>query len=83
MKYLHNSDIKLHGNLKSSNCVINSRWVLKITDFGLNTFRSGQGTLTILEPEPANSEHLHLNTMLNENKKALSPIYHKNIFDRK
>ena len=77
MIYLHYSDIKSHGNLKSSNCVVNSRWVLKITDFGLNTFRSGQGTLTTLEPEPANSEHLHLSTISDENNKALNPFCHK------
>ena len=71
MIYLHDSDIKSHGSLKSSNCVVNSRWVLKITDFGLNTFRSGQGTLTSLEPEPANSENLHLNTMSDENFKKV------------
>ncbi|XP_070538684.1 retinal guanylyl cyclase 2-like isoform X1 [Ptychodera flava] len=35
MRYLHNSPIKHHGRLKSRNCVIDSRWVLKITDYGL------------------------------------------------
>ncbi|XP_031556269.1 atrial natriuretic peptide receptor 2-like isoform X2 [Actinia tenebrosa] len=40
MAYLHSSDIRSHGNLKSSNCLVDSRWVLKITDYGLPTFRS-------------------------------------------
>ncbi|KAH7950852.1 hypothetical protein HPB52_002414 [Rhipicephalus sanguineus] len=40
MAYLHNSVIHSHGNLKSSNCVVDSRFVLKITDFGLHTLRS-------------------------------------------
>uniref|UniRef100_A0A665XCQ2 Guanylate cyclase n=1 Tax=Echeneis naucrates TaxID=173247 RepID=A0A665XCQ2_ECHNA len=40
MNYLHNSYIGCHGNLKSSNCVVDSRFVLKITDYGLANFRS-------------------------------------------
>ncbi|MBN3310748.1 ANPRB protein, partial [Amia calva] len=40
MTYLHNSHIGCHGNLKSSNCVVDSRFVLKITDYGLASFRS-------------------------------------------
>ncbi|KAM3599338.1 uncharacterized protein V6R79_004068 [Siganus canaliculatus] len=40
MNYLHNSYIGCHGNLKSSNCVVDSRFVLKITDYGLVSFRS-------------------------------------------
>ncbi|XP_064638369.1 retinal guanylyl cyclase 2-like [Lineus longissimus] len=34
-RYLHTTPIKHHGYLKSGNCVIDSRWVLKITDYGL------------------------------------------------
>uniref|UniRef100_A0AAZ3NVJ9 Guanylate cyclase n=1 Tax=Oncorhynchus tshawytscha TaxID=74940 RepID=A0AAZ3NVJ9_ONCTS len=40
MNYLHNSYIGSHGNLKSSNCVVDSRFVLKITDYGLASFHS-------------------------------------------
>uniref|UniRef100_A0A915DTZ4 Guanylate cyclase n=1 Tax=Ditylenchus dipsaci TaxID=166011 RepID=A0A915DTZ4_9BILA len=35
MYFLHNSEIRSHGKLKSSNCVVDSRFVLKVTDFGL------------------------------------------------
>ncbi|XP_048580890.1 atrial natriuretic peptide receptor 1 isoform X2 [Nematostella vectensis] len=42
MLYLHKSPISVHGNLKSSNCVIDSRWVCKISDFGLRKFKDGQ-----------------------------------------
>lgn len=31
---LHSSSVKVHGRLSSSNCVIDSRFALKITDFG-------------------------------------------------
>ena len=42
MIYLHQSAIGSHGDLKSSNCLVDSRWVVKITDFGLNKFKQGQ-----------------------------------------
>ncbi|XP_058028494.1 atrial natriuretic peptide receptor 2 isoform X3 [Ahaetulla prasina] len=41
MAFLHNSIIGYHGSLKSSNCVVDSRFVLKITDYGLASFRQG------------------------------------------
>ncbi|XP_050546454.1 atrial natriuretic peptide receptor 1 isoform X1 [Daktulosphaira vitifoliae] len=40
MCYLHSSELRSHGGLKSSNCVVDSRFVLKIADFGLRSFRS-------------------------------------------
>ena len=40
MAYLHTTDLKHHGNLKSSNCLIDSRWTLKISDYGLTSMRS-------------------------------------------
>jgi atrial natriuretic peptide receptor A len=35
MLFIHSSEIRYHGNLTSSNCVVDSRFTLKITDFGL------------------------------------------------
>lgn len=35
--HLHSSPIQYHGRLKSSNCVIDNRFVVKLTDFGLPT----------------------------------------------
>ena len=35
MHYIHTSTLGVHGSLTSSNCVIDSRFVLKITGFGL------------------------------------------------
>ncbi|XP_063230387.1 guanylate cyclase 32E [Bacillus rossius redtenbacheri] len=42
MIYIHDSDIISHGNLRSSNCLVDSRWILQITDFGLHEFKAGQ-----------------------------------------
>ncbi|XP_050410936.1 atrial natriuretic peptide receptor 2 [Patella vulgata] len=44
LDYIHCSPIKLHGNLKSSKCVIDSRWNCKITDFGLSKLKSSQAS---------------------------------------
>ncbi|KAK2153541.1 hypothetical protein LSH36_293g01001 [Paralvinella palmiformis] len=38
MCYIHNSDVRYHGRLRSTNCVVDGRFVLKLTDFGLPTF---------------------------------------------
>ncbi|OON17166.1 adenylate/guanylate cyclase catalytic domain protein, partial [Opisthorchis viverrini] len=42
LTFLHESDLQYHGNLKSTNCLIDSRWMLKLTDFGLTAFRVGE-----------------------------------------
>lgn len=42
MKYLHNRDI-IHGRLKSRNCVVDGRFVLKVTDYGFNGILISQG----------------------------------------
>ena len=39
MAYLTSTDIRSHGALKSTNCVVDSRFVLKVTDFGIHDFR--------------------------------------------
>ena len=51
MEYLHSSSIGYHGNLKSTNCVVDSRFVLKLTDFGLKSLRNTAGQNRSLEEE--------------------------------
>ncbi|XP_048730139.2 atrial natriuretic peptide receptor 1-like isoform X1 [Ostrea edulis] len=39
MDYIHGSNLKYHGHLTSLNCVIDSRFVLKVTEFGIQSLR--------------------------------------------
>uniref|UniRef100_A0A665UJR9 Guanylate cyclase n=1 Tax=Echeneis naucrates TaxID=173247 RepID=A0A665UJR9_ECHNA len=50
MKYLHNRDI-IHGRLKSRNCVVDGRFVLKVTDYGFNEILISQG-IDVEEEKP-------------------------------
>ncbi|GFN78509.1 guanylate cyclase [Plakobranchus ocellatus] len=43
MAYIHDSKISVHGNLKSSNCLVDNRWTVKISDFGLDSLKSSLG----------------------------------------
>ena len=51
MRYLHSSLVRVHGFLNSFNCVIDARWVLKITDYGLPALYHTQGVSC--PPKPA------------------------------
>ncbi|KAH7694361.1 guanylyl cyclase, partial [Aphelenchoides avenae] len=37
--YLHASVLGWHGNMRSTNCLINDRWQVKLSEFGLKSFR--------------------------------------------
>ena len=53
MYYIHTSPIEVHGRLSSSRCVIDSRFVLKITGFGLKSIidcNVSSKTKTMLNP---------------------------------
>lgn len=39
MSYLHNGVLRSHGHLTSNNCLIDNRWMLKVTGFGLGKIR--------------------------------------------
>ncbi|XP_053728950.1 retinal guanylyl cyclase 2 isoform X1 [Synchiropus splendidus] len=49
MKYLHHRDFA-HGRLKSRNCVVDGRFVLKITDYGFNELLESQKAPAELAP---------------------------------
>ncbi|XP_031416050.1 atrial natriuretic peptide receptor 1 [Clupea harengus] len=46
MDYLHCSPLRSHGHLTSRNCVVDSRFVLKVTDFGLGPLRRAASTVS-------------------------------------
>lgn len=65
MIYLHDSPLRFHGTLRTSNCLIDSRWVVKLSDFGLYAFKQGADDLAAIgekaekekqEKEPLNCE---------------------------
>lgn len=37
--FIHNSPLGYHGNLRSTKCLIDGRFVLRISGFGLHHFR--------------------------------------------
>ncbi|CAK1600482.1 unnamed protein product [Parnassius mnemosyne] len=43
MRYLHASPLRAHGRLSSRNCAVDSRWVLRVSDYGLPPFAQAQG----------------------------------------
>eukprot|EP01137_Pigoraptor_chileana_P036219 Opistho-2@31413 len=42
MAFLHSTEFGSHGHLKSSNCLVDSRWMCKIGDYGLHLFKADQ-----------------------------------------
>lgn len=49
MIYLHDSPVRFHGALNTSNCLVDSRWVVKVADFGLREFKRGAEDLSLKE----------------------------------
>uniref|UniRef100_A0A914HN36 Guanylate cyclase n=1 Tax=Globodera rostochiensis TaxID=31243 RepID=A0A914HN36_GLORO len=40
LRFIHASPIGWHGNLRSTNCLIDDRWQVKLSEFGLRFFRA-------------------------------------------
>ena len=43
LMYIHRSAIEYHGNLTSSNCLVDDHWTLKLSDFGIRSLRRTLG----------------------------------------
>ena len=75
MIYLHNSDIKSHGRLKSSNCVVDNRFVLKITDFGIHELRSNSNQHSDDEYAHYRGRVLAINNIINYTTAAATGFF--------
>nr|XP_046266013.1 retinal guanylyl cyclase 1 [Scatophagus argus]XP_046266014.1 retinal guanylyl cyclase 1 [Scatophagus argus]XP_046266015.1 retinal guanylyl cyclase 1 [Scatophagus argus]XP_046266017.1 retinal guanylyl cyclase 1 [Scatophagus argus] len=77
MKYLHNREI-IHGRLKSRNCVVDGRFVLKVTDYGFNEILSFQN-IDIEDEKPEDllwtAPELLRNTALRKKGTFLGDVY--------
>ena len=64
MTYIHQSPIGCHGRLRSSNCVVDNRFVLKLTDFGLPTFLGQHDLDKGSDNNDFFSKHLYVYTVI-------------------
>lgn len=61
MEYLHKSPIGAHGAITADTCLIDSRWVLKLSDFGVTNIIERlilDGKITQKEQSPKHLYHL-------------------------
>ncbi len=65
MRYIHDSKMGFHGSLTSAKCVINSRWVCKITGHGLHMLQETKNKTDVsvfqllwAAPELLNNMHI-------------------------
>lgn len=42
LNYIHGSELKVHGNLTSANCLLDNRWTCKLSGFGVRTLLRGE-----------------------------------------
>ncbi|MGH0150292.1 UNVERIFIED_CONTAM: hypothetical protein FKN15_017273 [Acipenser sinensis] len=52
MVFIHNSNLRSHGNLKPTTCLVDSRLQVKLTGFGLWEFRYGPKRRVIAQENP-------------------------------
>ena len=66
MSALHASPLQVHGHLRSSKCLIDSRWMCKVSDYGLHLLKSGQKPEDVSEYTEYQSKLRGLNTSNNQ-----------------
>ncbi|MCP3668143.1 MAG: protein kinase [Gammaproteobacteria bacterium] len=57
LQYLHQSFMVCHGNLTANNCLVDSHWSVKLTDFGItNLLNSWTLDGLLVERQPLSQE---------------------------
>ncbi|KAF8950180.1 hypothetical protein BGZ52_003415, partial [Haplosporangium bisporale] len=72
MEFLHMSKMELHGRLTSLNCLISSRWELKITGYGLDGLFLSQQDPSLLSTHPSQNQLQPSNPGLTNPQRSLS-----------
>jgi serine/threonine protein kinase len=49
LQYLHGSSVKYHGDLRSTNCLVNSRWTVRLQNFGPKSLLNEAGPENITD----------------------------------
>jgi guanylate cyclase, other len=63
MTFLHSSNLISHGNLSSNTCLIDSNFVLKICDYGLEYFRMAVDLMPLIDEDDEANEARDLNLL--------------------
>ncbi|XP_041819300.1 guanylate cyclase 2G [Chelmon rostratus] len=58
MEFIHKSNLKFHGNLKPSTCLVDSRLQIKLSGFGLWEFKYGNKN-KMIQPPNVNYEEMY------------------------
>ncbi|KAF9175137.1 hypothetical protein BGX20_008078 [Mortierella sp. AD010] len=74
MEFLHMSKIGFHGRLTSMNCLVSSRWELKISGYGLDGLYKSQLTTSTPQASPLNEKQPKLKYSLRGTRPADSRI---------
>lgn len=73
MEELHKTSVNCHGNLKSTNVLIDSYWICKVADHGLHNFRENK-LLAEESPQAQSGEVFHIYTEVKTISRIVSPI---------
>ncbi|KAF9582667.1 hypothetical protein BGW38_010909 [Lunasporangiospora selenospora] len=74
MEFLHMSKIEYHGHLSSMNCLISSRWELKIAGYGLDGLYRSQQEESELQVPTFQLNHANMSQQSNDSNSPHPPL---------